>query len=84
MSTLKDQYAEVELQLGSKEHKCEVLFNYTPASQGSQFEPPEAEEFDIFRVTVLDCNGVEFDLNDDILDLLNDEIIAKIKEQKEG
>ena len=83
MATLKNQFAEIELQLGAKEYELEIQFNYTPASKGSQFEPPEAEEFEICNVTVL---GVDWfpEFNDDMIDLLNDEIIKKIKEQKEG
>ena len=83
MATLKNQFSEIELQLGAKEYELEIQFNYTPASQGSQFEPPEVEEFEIFKVTVL---GVDWfpEFNDDMIDLLNDEIIEKIKEQKEG
>lgn len=84
MGTLFDQYADIELQLGAKEYECEVRFNYTPASQGSQFEQPEVEEFDVWQVTLSDKDGFECKFNDDILNLLNDEIIAKIKEQKEG
>ena len=92
MATLKNQYAEIELQLGTKEYELEIQFNYTPASKGSLFEPPEAEEFEVYKVTVLGVtdetymlcglNSPEF--NDDMIDLLNDEIIEKIKEQKEG
>lgn len=92
METLFDQYAYIELQLGAKEYECEVRFNYTPASKGSQFEPPEAEEFEVYKVTLLNVtdetyilcglNNPEF--NDEMINLLNDEIIEKIKEQKEG
>ena len=87
MATLKDQYADIELQLGDKEYDCEVRFNYTPASKCSQFEPPEAEEFEIYKVTVLGVSKDDYtdpEFNDDMIDLLNDEIIKKIKEQKEG
>lgn len=84
MKTLFDQYADIELRLGSKEYECEVRFNYTPASKSSQFEQPEAEEFDIWQVTLVDKDGFECKFNDDMINLLNDEIIEKIKEQKEG
>jgi len=87
MATLKNQFAEIELQLGAKEYELEIQFNYTPASKGSLFEPPEAEEFEVYKVTVLRVSKdiyTDPEFNDDMIDLLNDEIIEKIKEQKEG
>lgn len=86
MATLKNQFAEIEFKLGAKEYECEVRFNYTPESKGSQFEPPEDEEFEIFSVSVViysNGNYIYSKFSDDMIDLLNDEIIAKIKEQKE-
>ena len=85
MATLKSQYADIELQLGAKEYECEVLFNYTPAIQGSQFVPSVLEEFEVNSVQVINTyiNGQEFYLDDDLISFLEDEIIEKIKEQKE-
>lgn len=83
MATLKNQLAEIEFRLGAKEYELEIQFNYTPSSKGSLFEPPEPEEFEVYKVTVLGVDSFP-EFNDDMIDFLNDEIIEKIKEQKEG
>lgn len=81
---LKDQYVTIELQIGKKSYECEVRFNYTPAVAATKFEPSESEEFEVFKVLVIEdsYHGCKI-LNDDLIDLLNDEIIEKIQEQKQ-
>lgn len=78
-------YTTINLQLGQEEREVEVQYNYTPAIIGEGLEPDAKEEFEL--VSLLDteegCYLVHEDDMGHLLDVLADEIIILIKEQKQ-
>lgn len=78
-------YCTINLQLGQEEREVEVAFNHTPAIIGEGLEPSAKEEFELVSLLGTETSTYlvhESDMGH-LLEILAEEIITLIKEQKQ-
>lgn len=78
-------YVTIYLQLGDDAREVEVAFNYLPEEKQTYDDPGCDEEFELVSLFDIesDCYLVHEDDMGHLLDVLADEIIILIKEQKQ-